>query len=88
MPATVPQLPVGATSASPFDPEDGKRMVHADLGCGVVLYAEEERDGRLTSIGALLDQHDSESGYSAAQLRALIPALARAAELADQWAGQ
>lgn len=80
-------LPVGATSAGPFDPEDGTRSIRADLSEGVVLWAEEARNGQLNDIAAMLDQGDSENGYSAARLRELIPVLERAAELADQWAG-
>lgn len=79
-----PQLPPGATSASDFDPEDDARLVQADLG-GVVVWAEQSRRGQLTNIAALLDQHECEIGYSAEQLRALIPTLKRAADLADAW---
>jgi len=81
-----PALPAGTTSAGNFDPEDDKRLIQADLG-GVVLYAEQDRNGDLGNIGALLAQDESENGFSAARLRELIPVLGRAAELADQWAG-
>lgn len=79
-------LPIGATNVGDYDLEDDLRLVKADLG-GVVLYAEQDRDGGLGSIGALLDQNDNENGYSPVQLRELIPTRERAAALADQWAG-
>lgn len=85
--ATGVALPAGATSAGPFDPEDGTRLVQADLGKGVILWAEEARDDQLKSIGVLLDEDACENGFTAAQLRDLIPVLERAANLADQWAG-
>ncbi|RAU99469.1 hypothetical protein [Mycolicibacter senuensis] len=84
---TVPQLPIGATRAHEFDPEDGNRLICAELG-EVELYALQGYDGNLTSVGALVNQGDDHCsvGYSAAQLRALIPMLERAADLAEQWA--
>lgn len=85
--ATGVALPAGATSADAFDPEDGTRLIRADLGKGVILWAEEVRDGQLKSIGVLLDEDACENGFTAAQLRDLIPVLERAADLADQWAG-
>lgn len=83
---TVPALPAGTTYAYDFDPEDDKRLIRADLG-GAVLYAAQTRDGRLDEIAIMVDGGEIDDSYSSARLRELIPALLRAAELADQWAG-
>ncbi|MEZ0382158.1 hypothetical protein [Mycobacterium sp. pW045] len=82
-----PPLPVGATSCSEFDVEDGARSVTADIAGSkaVQVWAEQDLDGRLTAIGILFDQRESEEGYSAAQVRQLVPVLLEAADLADQW---
>lgn len=83
-------LPTGATSAEDYDPEDDTRSVRADITTGTLatqVWALQDRDGQLSEVDILLGGV-CEQGYSAAQIRELVPALLRAADLADQWTGQ
>ncbi|OBG36194.1 hypothetical protein [Mycolicibacter heraklionensis] len=83
-------LPTGATGAEDYDLEDDKRSVRADLVTGTLatqVWALQDREGQLSEVDILLGGV-CEQGYSAAQIRELVPALLRAADLADQWTGQ
>lgn len=83
-------LPTGATGAEDYDPEDDMRSVRADINTGTLatqVWALQDRDGQLSEVDILLGGV-CEQGYSAAQIRELVPALLRAAELADQWTGR
>ncbi|CAJ1504229.1 hypothetical protein MU0083_003384 [[Mycobacterium] kokjensenii] len=83
--ATVPPLPAHATTTG-FD-DDGIRLLKADLGCGVVLWAQQSQDGQVTDIAAMIDA-PNDWGHTADQLRALIPTLERAVDLAEKWEGK
>ncbi|MEB3062471.1 hypothetical protein [[Mycobacterium] zoologicum] len=79
-----PLLPIGATRAGEFDPEDGIRLIQAHLE-PFELHAEQDRTGNLANVVIFLDQAASENGLDAAHFRELIPTLRRVAELADKW---
>lgn len=68
---------------------DGLRSVVAHLGPDreVGVWAAQYGNGHLDGdIAILLDQHQSEEGYSADQAREISKVLIEAAELAEQWA--